>query len=64
MFLEGPEKGKFTFPLKAVVSHPIYDKSEWHKALAFVCTYMAKWCDIGSCDLVFGIEEMVPTVNQ
>ncbi|XP_050704582.1 transcription factor p65-like isoform X2 [Eriocheir sinensis] len=26
VFLEGPEKGKFTFPLKAVVSHPIYDK--------------------------------------
>ncbi|KAK8389543.1 hypothetical protein O3P69_008922 [Scylla paramamosain] len=26
VFLEGPEKGKFTFPLKPVVSHAIYDK--------------------------------------
>ncbi|KAK4305175.1 hypothetical protein Pmani_022916 [Petrolisthes manimaculis] len=26
VFLEGPEKGKFTFPLKPVVSNPIYDK--------------------------------------
>lgn len=26
VFLEGPEKGKFTFPLKPVVSNAIYDK--------------------------------------
>jgi len=26
VFLEGHQKGKFTFPLKAIVSEPIYDK--------------------------------------
>ena len=29
VFLEGNEKGAFTFALKPVVSDPIYDKSEW-----------------------------------
>ena len=30
VFLEGNEKGAFTFALKPVVSDPIYDKSEFH----------------------------------
>jgi hypothetical protein len=28
VFLEGPEKGQFKIPLRAVVSDPIYDKSK------------------------------------
>lgn len=28
VFLEGPERGQFKLPLKAVVSDPIYDKSK------------------------------------
>jgi len=30
VFLEGPEKGQFKIPLRAVVSDPIYDKSKEH----------------------------------
>lgn len=33
VFLEGSEKGKFTFPLKPQVSDPIYDKSKFHMIL-------------------------------
>ena len=36
VFLEGSEKGAFTYALRPVVSDPIYDKSGYNKAAGFV----------------------------
>ena len=35
VFIEGPEKGKFTVQLPPIVSEPIYDKSNWYFSNVF-----------------------------
>ena len=53
VFLEGNEKGAFTFALKPVVSDPIYDKSEFdfYLSLSLIVPHSEAKCDLTICRL-------------
>lgn len=53
VFLEGNEKGAFTFALKPVVSDPIYDKSEFDLQLnlSLIVSHSEAKCDLTICRL-------------
>jgi hypothetical protein len=58
VFLEGPQKGKFTVPLKPVVSEPIYDKKSMSDLVITKLSHCNAFCN-GGQEMILLCEKVI-----
>jgi c-Rel proto-oncogene protein len=63
VFLEGPQKGKFTMPLKPVVSEPIYDKKSMSDLVITKLSHCNAFCN-GGQEMILLCEKVMSDLRE
>jgi Rel/ankyrin family protein len=62
VFLEGQQKGKFTVPLKPIVSDPIYDKKSMSDLVITKLSHCNAFCN-GGQEMILLCEKVIDMIS-